>query len=89
MPASLIKTYCNNNWMAEAASFRPATSASLGSRPIPRVYVDDCDAMVEKLRVAGVSIVAEPADQPWGERVARVHDPDGIEVILGSRSTAG
>jgi lactoylglutathione lyase len=49
------------------------------------VYTDDCDAAVEHLRVAGVEIVEEPADQPWGERVARVRDPDGNTVILGQR----
>jgi lactoylglutathione lyase len=46
-------------------------------------YVDDCDAAVERLRAAGVTIAEEPADQPWGERVARVHDPDGNLVIIG------
>jgi lactoylglutathione lyase len=51
------------------------------------VYVDDCDVAVERLREGGTAIVEEPADQPWGERVARVHDPDGNVVILGSRPT--
>ena len=50
------------------------------------VYVDDCDAAVEHLRAAAVTIVEEPSDQPWGERMARVRDPDGNEVIVGSRS---
>jgi lactoylglutathione lyase len=53
------------------------------------VYTDDCDAAVEHLRVAGVEIVEEPADQPWGERVARVRDPDGNTVILGQRAADG
>jgi predicted enzyme related to lactoylglutathione lyase len=48
------------------------------------VYVDDCDACVRRLRDAGTPIVGEPADQPWGERIARVHDPDGNVVIIGS-----
>jgi uncharacterized glyoxalase superfamily protein PhnB len=48
-------------------------------------YAEDCDAAVERLRAAGVTITDEPADQPWGERVARVHDPDGNEVIIGQR----
>jgi lactoylglutathione lyase len=47
------------------------------------VYAGDCDAAVERLRAAGVKIVEEPADQPWGERVARVVDPDGNVVIIG------
>lgn len=50
------------------------------------VYTDDCDAAVERLRVAGVTITEEPADQPWGERVARVRDPDGTEVIIGAKA---
>jgi lactoylglutathione lyase len=48
------------------------------------VYCDDCDAAVEKLRAHGVPIVEEPQDQPWGERVAEVADPDGNRVFVGS-----
>src|SRR5918999_4921350 len=51
-------------------------------------YTDDCDAAIERLRAAGVPIVEEPTDQPWGERVARVRDPDGNEVIIGARIAA-
>jgi lactoylglutathione lyase len=53
------------------------------------VYAEDCDTAVERLRAAGVTIVAEPADQPWGERVARVLDPDGNLVIVGQLAAAG
>jgi lactoylglutathione lyase len=49
------------------------------------VYAADCDAAVERLRAGGVEIVEEPTDQPWGERVARAHDPDGNTVIVASR----
>jgi lactoylglutathione lyase len=49
------------------------------------VYTADCDGLVDQLRTEGVTIVEEPADQPWGERVARVLDPDGNEVIIGER----
>jgi len=52
------------------------------------VYTDDCDAAVERLRAGGVTITEEPTDQPWGERVARVLDPDGNEVIIGARGPA-
>jgi lactoylglutathione lyase len=48
------------------------------------VYVDDVDAVLEQLRVAGAPVVAEPEDQPWGERVARTRDPDGNLVYLGA-----
>jgi lactoylglutathione lyase len=56
-----------------------------GQRIMLWVYADDCDAAVERLRAAGVQIVEEPADQPWGERIARVYDPDGNEVIIASQ----
>jgi aminoglycoside 6'-N-acetyltransferase len=52
------------------------------------VYVDDCDAAVARFRAAGVTIAEEPADQPWGERIARVLDPDGNVVIVGARSSS-
>jgi lactoylglutathione lyase len=53
------------------------------------VYAASCDQAVERLRAAGVRIVEEPADQPWGERVATVADPDGNTVIIGQRSADG
>ena len=42
----------------------------------------DVDALVDRLRAAGVPVLSEPADQPWGERVAFVEDPDGNPVHL-------
>lgn len=68
-------------------------SPSLVASPRPRamslwLYTDDCDAAVEHLRSAGVHVTEEPTDQPWGERVARVLDPDGNEVIIGQRAVA-
>jgi lactoylglutathione lyase len=58
--------------------------------PSPRfslwVYAEDCDAAVERLREGGVRIVEEPTDQPWGERVARVLDPDGNVVLIGQHA---
>ena len=52
----------------------------------PWVYTDDCDAAIAQLRAAGVTVTQEPADQPWGEHVARVLDPDGNEVLVGQRA---
>ena len=50
------------------------------------VYADDCDAAVEHLRGRGVLVLAEPADQPWGERMAEVADPDGNRVVIATRA---
>jgi lactoylglutathione lyase len=46
------------------------------------VYVGDVDEAVEAARAAGVRVLLEPADQPWGERIAYVADPDGNLVML-------
>lgn len=46
------------------------------------VYVDDVDATVESMRVAGIHVLQEPADMPWGERIAYVADPAGNPVCL-------
>ncbi|MGN9909804.1 VOC family protein [Phytohabitans sp. LJ34] len=53
------------------------------------VYAGDCDAAVDRLRAAGVPVLQEPADQPWGERMATVTDPDGNRVIVATRAPAG
>jgi lactoylglutathione lyase len=60
-------------------------AASAGGRTVSLwVYAEDCDALVGRLRSAGVTILEEPVDQPWGERVARVEDPDGIHVHVAT-----
>jgi lactoylglutathione lyase len=51
------------------------------------VYADDVDIAVEALRAAGVPVLAEPADQPWGDRMAYVEDPEGNPVMLCAELT--
>lgn len=46
------------------------------------VTTDDVDAAVESLGAAGVPIPVAPTDQPWGERVAYVTDPDEHLVMI-------
>jgi PhnB protein len=41
------------------------------------VQVDDADAHYERAKAAGATILAEPADQPYGDRAYRVEDPEG------------
>jgi lactoylglutathione lyase len=62
------------------AADRPVAAASTSIW----LYTDDVDAAVADLREAGVRIVAEPVDRPWGERVASIVDPDGYVVHVGS-----
>ena len=49
------------------------------------VEVEDVDAFVERLRAGDVPVLAEPADQVWGERVAYVEDPDGNPIHIRGR----
>jgi lactoylglutathione lyase len=46
------------------------------------VYTDDVDKAVADLRGHGVPVLVEPADQPWGERMAYVADPQGHPVMI-------
>ena len=52
------------------------------------VYADDVDDAVTALRAAGVPVLAEPADQPWGDRMAYVEDPQGNPVMLCAELSA-
>lgn len=45
-------------------------------------YVADVDATVARLREAEATILSEPVDRPWGERMAEVADPDGVRIVL-------
>jgi uncharacterized glyoxalase superfamily protein PhnB len=40
-------------------------------------YVGDADALYEEAVAAGAKPLSPPADQPYGDRVARVEDPMG------------
>lgn len=46
------------------------------------LYTDDLDRAVGELREHGAPVLVEPADQPWGERMAYVADPDGNPVMI-------
>jgi catechol 2,3-dioxygenase-like lactoylglutathione lyase family enzyme len=46
------------------------------------LQVDDVDQAVDELRKEGVGVLAEPTDEPWGERDAGVLSPDGYPVYL-------
>jgi len=41
---------------------------------------DDCDATFERIRAAGVDVVQEPIDQPYGVRDCAFRDPAGNMV---------
>lgn len=53
------------------------------------VYTDDVDEAVADLRDRGYEVLLEPVDQPWGERMAYVADPDGNPVMICAELDAG
>ncbi len=54
--------------------------ARLGATSVAiHLYVDDCDAMVEKMTSSGSQVLMAPTDVFWGERFARIRDPFGHE----------
>lgn len=46
------------------------------------IYVPDVDEVVGRTEREGLPTLVAPVDQPWGERVAYVHDPEGNTVML-------
>ena len=49
------------------------------------IYVPDVDDLVKRLAGDAVRILVAPADQPWGERLAYVEDPEGNTLMLTAR----
>ena len=47
------------------------------------VSVDDVDAHFERARAAGATILSEPTDASFGERIYRAEDPEGQRWMFG------
>jgi len=50
------------------------------------VYTDDVDRLFAELRAEGITVLREPADMAWGERVASIADPDGNPITLANEN---
>lgn len=46
------------------------------------VYVDDLEATLERGGSSGGTVVAEPQQMPWGERVAWLRDPERTMLLV-------
>ena len=52
-----------------------------------RIYCgtsQDVDAIADRIRAAGGTLLEEPKDQPWGGRDFAVVDPDGFTITISS-----
>lgn len=67
---------------AQWASDRYGLSFGDGTRFEMYVYVDDLAAAFAQLVEAGATVLREPEDMPWDERIATVTDPAGNPVTL-------
>ena len=44
----------------------------------------DVDSLAEGIKERGGTLDAEPADMPWGPRLFRLSDPDGVKLAISS-----
>ena len=57
-----------------------------GGSPVSlMLYTDDCDALYKQAIAAGAISLREPADQPYGDRMAGVKDPFGYKWWIGTQ----
>ena len=49
------------------------------------LFVEDVDATFRRAQAAGATVQAEPTDQFWGDRLARLKDPFGHHWLVASR----
>lgn len=62
-----------------AAGLRTPAHSGVGCPLSLYVYCDDVDALVTRAAQAGAELLSGPEDAIWGDRVARLRDPDGYE----------
>ena len=58
------------------------TEAPIASSTVVYFECDELDVVVARLKQQGVVFDADPADQPWLWREARLRDPDGNPICL-------
>jgi catechol 2,3-dioxygenase-like lactoylglutathione lyase family enzyme len=62
----------------------PDEAGQLGRKNFELYFeADDMDAVWARLAEAGLQLVHPLREQPWGQRVFRLYDPDGHIVELG------
>jgi lactoylglutathione lyase len=85
-PGYVALTLADGKIALSSAEYAPGHGRPLrpvSGRPFELcLQVDDVDAAVETLLAAGVPLLAQPENRPWGERVAYVEDPDGNPVHI-------
>ncbi|MFI2618228.1 VOC family protein [Streptomyces sp. NPDC018584] len=60
----------------------PAIETGPPGRVLLSVAVDAVDDVLGRVEPLGGTVLGEPNDMPWGQRVAHIRDPDGNAVNL-------
>lgn len=66
--------------MPEKSWGNDAVTPNTSATPTPvslYVYCDDVDARYAQAKKTGATVLEEPADMFWGDRLTRLQDPDG------------
>lgn len=73
-----------SNYLEGSSSDMDTMRALLAKGSLNAVHFSskDLDALFEKLREAGVEVLDEPTDQPWGVRDCAVRDPSGNVIRI-------
>jgi PhnB protein len=66
-------------WAGAPHALRPCATPKRSGTQNANVYmfVDDVDAHCARARAAGATIVLEPCDMHWGDRIYCAEDPEG------------
>jgi PhnB protein len=69
----------------EAPSIGAWSIQHYGGSPVSLlIHTEDCDAMYQQALAAGAVSEREPADQPYGDRMAGVKDPFGYRWYIAT-----
>ena len=69
----------------EAPEMDAFAPAHFGGSPVNlMIYTENCDKMYQQALAAGGKSLREPADQPYGDRMAGVLDPFGYKWWIGT-----
>lgn len=67
------------------AGAEPSDDAPLGTAVMLYIGVDDAtdlDPFFARVKATGTRVIQEPTDEPWGDRVWGVLDPDGYRLFF-------
>lgn len=69
----------------EAPQMEAFSIEHYGGSPVSLlIYTEHCDAMYKQALAAGAKSLREPADQPYGDRMAGVQDPFGYKWYIAT-----